>query len=67
MRESVKSFHGKKVGEKATVLVGPWKGSKVLITEIIIRGGARNGWFTVVLPTGDGGLYAGEELSGSEA
>jgi hypothetical protein len=53
------------VGKDTVIpLIGRFRGEKALVirTETHERCGARNGWVTVLLLSGDKAMYAGEEI-----
>lgn len=50
------------IPREAIPLIGPYQGQVVKILTIDLDTGARRGWFTVLLPSGTTGLFAGEEL-----
>lgn len=52
----------KKPGDKVRPKIGPWEGHVCEILQIEMDSGAYRGWFTVKLPSGDKGLFAGEEV-----
>lgn len=51
-----------KIGDTVLILIGPYSGRHAIVKSIELNAGARNGWFTVMLPSGKELLYAGEEL-----